>query len=297
MKTLQIGDFTYSEFTDVDVYHLGSGYLDFTLEELQNFDLNHTQEDSEIKGRGGRVIGKKKKSKALTGSGASGLISPGLLKVQTGGDIKYGNFKVKKAEAKIVNGNTIVIDHEALGEPGAEIGEIQLFSAGGYLRATFEQGVEAEGDKFSYNPATKTITLPDSEDIKNGMKARYSYERAITGTRINDPSDKFSEAREMWIHCFATDQCDNKYYADIHIFRADFKGDFDFSFGDDQTSHNFSFDALPDFCNNGTLDNDLFETFVYTDDELENGGGVGGLTTHEDVFATEDEVKGVFSDD
>lgn len=296
MKTLQIGDFTYSEFTDVDVYERTTGLLDFRLEELQDFSLNHTQEETEITGRGGRVIGKKKKSKALTGSGTSGLISPGLLKVQTGGDVVYGDFKVKKSEAKIVAGNTIVTDAVALGAPGAEIGEVKLFGAGGFLKATFTQGAEATGDNFTYNPATKTITLPDSEDIVDGMSIVYGYERAITGTRINDPSDKFSQVRELWVHCFATDQCDNTYCADIHIFRADFKGDFDLDLGGDQTTHNFSFDAMPDFCNKGTLDNDLFEVFIYTDDTLGNGGGAG-VSVHNDVFATENEVRDVFKED
>ncbi len=301
MKTFQVGDFNITEFVDVEAYFRNSGLLDYRLEDLTDFSLNATQEETNITGRGGRIIGKKKKNKAVSGSGTSGLISPGLLRTQTGGDIRYGETKVKRAETKIVSGkgSTIVTDAVAAGTAGAEIGEIKLFGAGGTLVGVYKQGTTATTDMFSYDPATKTITLPDSNDIEAGLSAVYAYERVVTATVINDPSDKFSQVRELWVHCFATDQCDNTYCADIYIPRADFKGDFDLDLGGDQTTHNFSFDALPDFCNKDGLDNDLFKVFIYTDENLTGGssGGTatpGGSSAHEDVFATEEEVKDVF---
>lgn len=318
MKTFQIGDFTISEFIDVDAYCRNSGLLDFKMEELSEFSLESTQEESEITGKGGRVIGKKKKNKKVSGSGTSGLISPGLMRAQTGGEIKYGETKVKRAETKSVSGSgaTIVTDAVAVGTPGAEIGEIKLFGTGGVLKAVFKQGTVVSADEFSYDPATKTISLPSSTDIEAGMNAVYSYVRVVTATVINNPSDKFSTVRELWVHCEATDKCDVTYAADICIPRADFKGDFTLDLGGDQATHNFSFDVLPDFCNKADSDNDFYRVFIYTDELLsgrdgdangcggvpggitgENGGSTsGGTNTHKDVFATEDEVKGVFSD-
>lgn len=294
MKTFQIGDFSINEFVDVEAYFRNSGLLDYRLEDLQNFTINATQEDSDITGRGGRVIGKKKRNKAVSGEGTSGLISPGLLRTQTGGEIKYGETKVKRAESKIVSGSgsTIVTDAEAVGAPGAEIGEIKLFGAGGGLKAVFKQGTVVSADEFSYDPNTKTISLPTSADIEAGMSAVYAYERTVTATVINNPSDKFSQVRELWIHCFATDQCDNTYCADIYIPRADFDGNFDLDLGGDQTTHNFSFKALPDFCNKEGLDNDLFKVFIYSDDNAAASGGVSTVST----FATDAEVRSVFSD-
>ena len=308
MVIKQIGDFTITEFVDVAVYMRNSGVLDYLLEDLQDFTLNSTQEDADITGKGGRPIGKKKKFKSANGSGTSGFISPGLLHTQTGGDIKYGKFKVKREEAKEVpgTGGTVTTDAKAVGVAGKEIGRIKLFGKGGVLVAVYDQGTAATDDKFSYNPDTKVITLPSDKNIEAGMKVVYAYEREITGTNINNPANKFSKTRELWVHCYAKDQCDTVYRADCHIARADFKGDFDMDLGGDQTTHPFSFDCLPDFCNTGK-DNNLYEWFFYEDDEIpvdddedyQSGSSVGGSTEGgdgKDNFATDEEVKGVFGE-
>lgn len=318
LKTFQIGDFTISEFIDVDAYCRNSGLLDFKMEELSDFSLESTQEESEITGKGGRVIGKKKKNKKVSGSGTSGLISPGLMRAQTGGEIKYGETKVKRAETKPVSGKkgTIVTDAVAVGTEGAEIGEIKLFGTGGVLVGVYQQGTTVTDETFIYEPETKTITLPDNDEVTAGLNAVYSYERVVTATVINNPSDKFSTVRELWVHCEATDKCDVTYAADICIPRADFKGDFTLDLGGDQATHNFSFDVLPDFCNKADSDNDFYRVFIYTDELLSGkdgdangcggvpggitgeigGGSSGGSGTHDDVFATDDEVKNVFGD-
>lgn len=314
MKTFQIGDFTISEFSEVDAYCRNSGLLDFKMEELSDFSLESTQEESEITGKGGRVIGKKKKNKKVAGSGTSGLISPGLMRAQTGGEIKYGETRVKRAELKTVSGKrgTIVTDAVAVGTEGAEIGEIKMYGIGGVLVGVYKQGTTVTAETFTYDPATKTITLPDNDEITSGLSALYSYDRVVTATVINNPSDKFSSVRELWVHCEATDKCDVTYAADIYIPRADFKGDFTLDLGGEQTTHNFSFDALPDFCAKGDNDNDFYRVIIYTDDLLSgkdgdaNGcggvpgsitGGIGGGSTGGagDNFATDDEVRDVFS--
>lgn len=308
MAILHIGDFTITEFVDVAVYCRNSGILDYLLEDLTDFKLNSTQEDADITGRNGRLIGKKKKAKKADGSGTSGMVSPGLLHTQTGGDLKYGKFKVKREETKPVSGKatTIVTDAKAVGTEGEEIGRIKVFGKGGTLVGVYEQGTAATEDKFSYDPATRTISLPDNTDIEAGMKAVYGYTREITGTYINNPSNKFSKTRELWVHCYAKDQCDTIYRADCHIPRADFKGDFEQDLGGDQVSHPFSFDCLPDFCT-GDGDNNLYEWFFYTDDEVpvdsdaddcslaDNGGSAVTPGGSGDNFATDEEVKDVFS--
>ncbi len=109
---------------------------------------------------------------------------------------------------------------------------------------------------------------------------------------MNNPSNKYSQEREIWVHCFAEDGCSNKYCADIYIPRADFKGDFEFDLGGDQTTHNFSFDALPDLCSTDA-DDDLFKIFVYTNDKATDSSGEPDLLS--DEFATDDEVLDVYS--
>ncbi len=290
MNAVRIGDFMISEFVDVEAYFRNTGLLDYRLEDLTDFSLDATQEKANITGRNGRIIGKKKKNKAVSGSGTSGVVSPGLFRTQTGGNITYGDALVKRVETKTCagKGTTITTDSPAVGDAGNEIGIIQVFTDGGRRVAVFEQGTAASDDKFSYNPTTKTITLPNDDAIVSGMSIVYAYKRAVTATIMNDPADKFSEVRELWIHCFATDSCDNKYCADIYIPRADFKGDFTLDLGGDQTTHNFSFEALPDFCKTDG-DNDLFKVFVYTEDTL-----TGSSNPSINLFASVPETRDVF---
>lgn len=233
--------------------------------------LDATQDKTELTGRNGRVIGYKKQNKKLSGSGTNGVVSAGLLKTQTGGEISYGKYNIKKSEVKIVNGKTLATDAVALGTAGSEICYLKEFSINGSVVATYQQGTTADTTHFAYDPSTKIISLPvDTDDngiIADGTKVVFAYEREVEATKVTDPSDKYSEVREVWIHAFGTDACENEYYLAIHIPRADFSGEFSLGLGGDQTVHNFSFDALPDLCaaTNGKA-SDLFDVFIYTND-------------------------------
>ena len=264
MAINQINEFTITEFTDFEAYDRASGALDFRLEDMQNFTLNATQDKTALTGKNGRIIGYKKQNKAITGEGTYGLISAGLMKAQTGGEITNGKFKVKKSEIKNVTGGTVVTNATAVGVAGAEIGVIRVLNENGSIAEKYEQGVDADATHFSYDPATKTITLP-TDAVKDGTNIEYAYEREVDGTMLNDPTDNFSETREVWIHCFGTDACDNKYYAAIYIPRADFSGEFSIELGGDQTVHNFSFDAMTDLCH-PEKGSDLYQLIIYTDE-------------------------------
>lgn len=266
-----VNDLTISEIVDFEAYYRNNGMLDFKLEELQSFTLNPTQDKKELTGRNGNVIGYKKQNKKVSGSGTNGIVSAGLLKTQTGGEISYGTYNIKKSEVKTVAGKTLTTDAVALGTVGNEIGYLKEFSLNGSVIATYQQGVTADATHFAYDPQTNEITLPvDDNDkgiIADGTKVVYAYERAVEATKVTNPSDKYSEVREVWIHAFGTDACENEYYLAIHIPRADFSGEFSLELGGDQTVHNFSFDALPDLCaaTNGKA-SDLFDVFIYTND-------------------------------
>lgn len=264
-----INDYTITEFVDFEAYYRTTGLLDFKLEEMQNFTLNATQDKTPLTGKNGRVIGYKKSNKAISGEGTYGQISAGLMKVQTGGDITSSDsLTVKKSEVKVVNGATLTTDATATGTAGAEIGEIKVLADNGAIAATYAQAASADATHFAYTPNTKTITLPVDDGtgvIANGKKIIYSYNRTVSGTKVTDPSDTFSEVREVWIHAFGTDSCDNEYFIAIHIPRADFSGEFSIELGGDQTVQNFSFDAMADLCAASSgVGTDLFDVIVYT---------------------------------
>ena len=269
MAINQINDFTITEFVDFEAYLRDTGMLDFRLTELQDFTLNATQDKTELTGKNGRTIGYKKQNKKISGEGTYGMISAGLMKTQTGGEITNGKYKVKKSELKVVSGATLVTDAKAVGVEGAEIAYLKVLAPNGSVSATYEQGVSADATHFAYEPSSKTITLPNDSStpvIADGTKVLYAYEREVEGTKVTNPSDKFYEVREVWIHCFGTDACDNEYYAAIRIARADFSGEFSLAIGGDQTVHNFSFDGMTDLCNPVGDGADLFDLIIYTDE-------------------------------
>ena len=271
MAVNRVNDFTITEFVDFEAYRRDTGMLDFRLTELQELSIKAGETKKTFTGKNGRPIGFKKTDKTLSGEGKSGLISAGLMKTQTGGEISFGTQRIRKSEFKKAAGATLVTDAAAVGTPGAEIGYIKTVGVGGTVTATYEQALAADGTHFSYDPETKTVTLPaenGTQVIPDGTKLVYSYTREVNGTRITDPSDKFSEMREVWIHCFGTTACDKEYFAAIYIPRADFSGSFTLDIGGDQTVHDFSFDSAADLCamEDGKA-SQLFELIIYSDSE------------------------------
>lgn len=267
----RINDFQITEWVDFEAYDRTTGMLDFKLEDMQDFTLNATQEKTALTGKNGRVIGYKKQNKGASGEGTYGMVSAGLMKAQTGGEITSSDeLKIKKSELKKVSGATVTTDATAVGTAGSEIGFIKVLADNGAVVKTYEQDTTASATKFAYDPTTKTITLPTGDGaIADGTNIVYAYERTVSGTKVTDPSDTFSEVREVWIHCFGTDACDNEYYIAIYIPRADFSGEFSLALGGDQVVHNFSFDAMTDLCNPAE-GNNLFEVIVYTGAENAN---------------------------
>ncbi|MCM1167425.1 MAG: hypothetical protein NC299_18560 [Lachnospiraceae bacterium] len=290
----RMGDYTLTEVTRFEAYTRGDGWLDFLMDEMDSLTIDHSQEESDITGKGGRVIGKKKKNKSVSVSGTNGLISEGMLKAQTGGEIKSGNMTVKKSETKKISANmTVIIDETPVGAAGQEIGKIQLLGTAGAVVKSYAQGVVASDEKFAFDPATKTITLPTDTVIEAGMNIRYAYNRTYRGTSVNNPSDKYSEVREVWFHGYGTDKCDNKIAYAWYFPRADISGEFSVDLGGDQTMHNFSFQALPDLCSE--LEDDLYTLYIYRNGELVAVNP--GTNDPENIEAASDqEVKNIFSD-
>ncbi len=288
----RMGDFTLTELTKLEAYNREDGLLDFLINELDSFTINHSQEETDITGKGGRVIGKKKKNKSVSCNGTNGLISEGMLKAQTGGEIKNGTMTIKKSETKKIPATkTVVVDDTPIGTAGQEIGKIQLIGSAGAVVKEYLQGTTVAADKFTYTPTTKTITLPTDIEIEEGMSITYAYYRTVEGTSINNPSGKYSEVREVWLHGYGTDKCDNAIAYAWHFPRADITGEFSVDLGGDQTMHNFSFNALPDLCNEG--EDDLYTLYIYSNGKLI---AINPDITPDTHTASDADVKAIFAD-
>ena len=78
-------DLTITSLETITAYDVVTGDYKFTLDELQNTSIAQTQDKVDMTGKGGRKLNSLKRNKAVTISGADGMVSGGLLEMQTGG--------------------------------------------------------------------------------------------------------------------------------------------------------------------------------------------------------------------
>ena len=82
---LNVSDITITSLETINAFDVVTGNFLFALDELQNATLAQTQEKVDITGKQGRKLNSLKRNKAVTVSGNNGMVSGGLLEVQTGG--------------------------------------------------------------------------------------------------------------------------------------------------------------------------------------------------------------------
>lgn len=247
---MNINDITITSLETITAFDIVTGNYKFTLDELQSATLAQTQDTADITGKAGRKLNTLKKSKAVTVSGTNGLLSGGLMELQTGGSFKNQATTVLWTDYLTVGtGNEVATSYTAIGTVGAEIEELYVKNADGTVGAKLTQAAETAAGKFTYAPDTKKLTF--HTDIAAGTEIVVYYKRNITADVLDNKSDKFSGKAALYIDAFGEDKCANIYRVQIYIPKADFSGEFSFDMGDDQTVHAFEAEALAGACGNG----------------------------------------------
>ena len=77
----------------------------FTLDELQELAINNTEETQDVTGASGSVLNTNKKNKGCNGTGTNGLLSGGLMEIQTGSKQETKNIVIRHKD-------TIVVDND-----------------------------------------------------------------------------------------------------------------------------------------------------------------------------------------
>lgn len=245
-------DIVITSLETITAFDITTGSYLFTLDELQNASIAQGQEKVDITGKQGRKISSLKRNKTVTVSGANGMLSSGLVEMQTG-----GKFENKATEVSWVDFLTVDASHEAatnykaIGTAGAEITELYILETVGTVRQSLEQAAEAAAGKFAYNPTTKKLTF--HTDVPAGAQIAVYYKRKITADVLSNESDKYSKKCELFIDCVGEDKCANVYHVQFHIPKADFNGEFTLEFGGDQSVHNFEAEGLAGACGAGGM--------------------------------------------
>jgi hypothetical protein len=249
---VKIFDLAPVSLETITAFDVVTGSYLFTMDELQNASLAQGQEKIDITGKQGRKLTSLKRNKTLTVSGSNGMMSAGMLELQTG-----CKFDVKAAEVMwydylTVTGNKATTNFKAVGTAGNEIAEILVKDKDGIVIEVLTQDAAASEGKFKYNPATKEIEF-NAGDLEDGTEIVANYNRKIQASVLDNMSDTYSGKATLYIDLLAEDKCANVYRVQIKIPKADFNGEFNMEFGDNQTIHNFEAEGLAGACGAGDI--------------------------------------------
>lgn len=250
---MNINDITITSLETITAFDITTGSYLFTLDELQNATIAQSQEKTDITGKQGRKLATLKRNKAVTISGTNGIVSHGLLELQTGSEFESKATEVMWTDYITVagSGSDTKTAYKAIGTSGAEIIAMYVKNSNGTLGAQLEQDSTASAGKFAYDPTTKILTF--HTDIAAGTEIVAYYKRKITADTLANMSDRYSGKCVLYIDALAEDRCANVYRLQIHVPKADFDGEFSLEMGDNQTVHEFSADALGGACGAGAV--------------------------------------------
>lgn len=246
--SVNVKDITITELDKITGFDIATGNFLFLMDELQNASIAQGQESVDITGKQGRKLNTLKRNKTVTISGTNGMVSGGVLEMQTGGEFENKATEVSWADYLTVGTDTKTT-YKAIGTAGAEIKGLYLKNSDGTLGTKLEQAASAAAGKFAYDPASKALTF--HTDVAAGTEIAVFYDRKIQADVLTNESDHYSKKCTLYIDAIGEDKCANIYRVQIYVPKADFNGEFTLDMGDNQTVHNFEAEALAGACGMG----------------------------------------------
>lgn len=247
---MNINDITITSLETVTAFDCVTGNYMFALDELQSATIAQSEDKTDITGKQGRKLATLKRNKSVTIGGTNGLVSGGLMEVQTGGKFENKATQVMWTDYLTVSSNAATTSYTAVGTTGNEIDAVYVKNNDGTLGTVLEQAAEIADGKFTYNPSTKALAFKSGE-IADGTEIVVYYTRKIQANVLENVSDSYSGKAALYIDALGEDKCANVYRIQFFIPKADFSGEFSFEMGDNQTVHAFEAEALAGACGAG----------------------------------------------
>lgn len=240
------------EIDTIDCYQVGTGNFLFTIDELTASSIANSEESQDTTGKGGRLLSRTKKNKSVTVSGTNGVISAGLMELQTGGEFSEDDTaEIEWCDILTVKNSAATTSYMAVGTAGAEIVELYIKGANGLTADQLTQADSVSAGKFTYNPATRALAF--NSDIADGTEIAVYYKRRVAAVVLDNNSDEYSGQATMYVNGLAEDKCSNVYRVQIYFPKVDFNGNFSLDTGDSQTVHSFEASAMAGACGAGSL--------------------------------------------
>lgn len=244
---VKFGDLTITSLETITAFNIVTGEYMWTLDELQNATISNTEDTTDITGKQGRLLNTLKRNKAVTVTGTNGLLSGGMLATQTGSEFENKVTSIMYPEFLVVSEDKATTTYKAAGTAGNEIETIYIHNENGTLGDAFTQGAAVAEGVFTYDPETKEITFNTGE-IEDGTEIAVYYFRRIQADVLDNQADKHGEKAALYIDAFAEDVCTNVYHVQFYIPKADFNGNFDLEFSENQMVHAFEARSLSGHC-------------------------------------------------
>lgn len=244
---MNVNDITITSLETITAFDITTGNFKFALDELQNATIAQTQEKTDITGKQGRKLSSLKRNKAVTISGTNGMVSGGLLELQTGSEFENKTTTVMWTDYLTVNDDAATTSYTAVGTVGNEIESVYVKNSDGTLGEPLTQAASVAAGKFTYTPGTKALAFY-ADEIADGTEIVVYYFRQIQADVLENMSDNYSGKCSLYIDAFAEDKCSNVYRIQFYVPKADFNGEFSFEMGDNQTVHAFEAESLSGAC-------------------------------------------------
>lgn len=236
--------------------------LEFILDELQDSTIDNSQENNDITGKNGAVIGTLKRNKAVTVSGNNGLLVGGGMATQTGSDVEEGSFIIRATDVLTVTGNSVTLSGTPVGEEGAEIVTLRKKAANGMLSGNYEQDATASGTgKFSYSDGTITFYEGDFAD---GDQVVVFYDMEVeNAVKVSNDANTYSKTLKCYLDVTVQTKCDDVLHGQFIFPRADFTGNFSINVGGTDSVLAYEFRSLKNLCSVGAEAGKFWDFIVW----------------------------------
>ena len=254
-------DLIITSLETITAFNPANGDYLFTLDELQDATISQTEDSNDIVGKNGRLLARMKRNKACTISGTNGLISSGLLALQTGGDFETGGTYIMWTDYLTVGGSAggvTATTYKAVGTSGAEIEHLFVkdSQSGTITRELTQIGSAATmaAHQFKWNSSTNELTFytnGGTPDVPDGTEIVVMYKRYINADVLKNDSGKYSGKGQLYVDALGEDKCGQIYRVQFFFPKVSFNGEFSIDFGDNQVVHAFEASAEAGACGGG----------------------------------------------
>lgn len=249
---------------------IATGKNKFVLSDLHNCTISGESDVVWAEGSDGAHLVGFDTAKVSTIEAENGSIDIGYMETQTGGTltkVENGN-SVLFTETLTAASGKITLSHVARGTVGNEIKFIYPLDAtkDPDRYNAYNQAATASTTEFSYDPATKEITLPTGK-FNDGDQVYVEYFPTFKSyDELDNDSDKFSETVSVYVDAWFTDICTKKDVPlQLVMESGKVSGEFSYEFGDDVAVQSVSIEA-----NQACGEKNLFKLFRYDMTEVDD---------------------------